>query len=138
MMQRTCQRVVVLCFLLLALVGSIPSLAVEDNTITPKYTGLVDIAPSISISSGTIYCNDVVTVKSKYTANLTWELQQGTGSSFSTVSTWKESGTGTLSLSKMRLAMHGNSYRLRATAKVYDSNGRLVDNVTKYSATITY
>lgn len=110
--------------------------------IQPRYTGLYSLTVSLDIASGgrsTPYGD--VSLRSGYSADLTLELQRSSnGYSWSSVKEWSTSGSGAglVYLDKTYYVTSGYDYRAKCTVKVYDSSNKLVDNVTEYSATVSY
>lgn len=137
--RQSIQYVVVSLILLLSLnAGSIAS-AVTSDPIQPMYVGVVSLFPNVKISSaGIVTCTDTVTLKNGYSADVTWELSYGSGGNLSNHSTWTASGSKNISLNKARYAVHGYSYQLKTTAKVYDSSKKYVETVVKYSPVASY
>lgn len=110
------------------------------TAIEPRYTGLTSLAVSIDIASGGLSTPyGCATIRSGYTADVTLELQRSSnGYSWSTVKEWTSSGSGRIILDKEYFVVSGYDYRSKCTAKVYNSSNTLVDNVTEYSATVSY
>lgn len=140
MKKQTIRCAIILIGLLVIANGStIVAAAQSPTTIEPMYVGIARMIPEISISSsGVITCTDLVKLHDGYSANVTWELESGTGNRLTPKYTWRDSGTGSLSLSAKRDAIHGYSYRLKTSVKVYNSSGTLVDDEVKYSRTVSY
>lgn len=137
MMRYTLQRATITLMLVLITISGISVSAAQTEPLQPQYTGLLDTNPSLTISSGTIFCEDSITIKTGYTADVTWELLGGTGK-LAPITTWTASGSRLLQLNKTRVAISGYSYRLKTNVKVYNSTGKLVDDVTKFSVTVSY
>ena len=91
----------------------------------------------IILGSGTTAL-DLVTIKTGYSANITWTLQGGSGREFKPIATWTSSGGTRHPLDASRIADKGSSYRLKTSIKVYNSSGTLVDDEVKYSSVVTY
>lgn len=136
-MRHMLQRATITLMLVLITVGGISVSAAQTEPLQPLYTGLSRISPNLTISSGTIFCEDTIMVRSGYTANVTWELQGGIDK-LTPITTWTDSGSNILQLNKTRVAISGYSYRLKTNVKVYNSTGKLVDDVTKFSVTVSY
>lgn len=137
MMRHTLQRATITLMLVLIAISGISVSAAQTEPLQPQYTGLVNISPSLTISSGTISCTDYITIKPGYTADVTWQLLGGTDK-LTPIATWTDSGSNVLLLNKTRVAISGYSYRLKTNVKVYNSTGKLVDDVTKFSVTVSY
>lgn len=138
MKDQIAQRVMALLLAVLVLSSGASAIAAGHEEIQPMYVGVVAVGPKITISSsGVIACTDTVSLKRGYTANVTWELYNVTDGE-SRLSRWVASGSGDITLGKERVAIRGNKYLLRTTAKVYNSSKNLVETVKKDSATVTY
>ncbi len=137
--QRATQCIALLVCLIIPLSLGISAKAATTDPMQPMYIGIVSLSPRLVISpSGTISCTDTVSLKNGYSANITWELKHGTGNTLSKLSSWTASGKGEITLSKGRQAIRGYSYQLKATAKVYDSNGNYIETAVKYSSVVSY
>ncbi|BDF68692.1 hypothetical protein CE91St43_26640 [Oscillospiraceae bacterium] len=110
------------------------------TAIEPRYTGLYSLTVSLDIAAGgasTSY--GYALLRSGYTADMTLTLQRSSnGYSWSSVKEWTSSGSGTISLDKTYYITSGYDYRAKCSLVVYDSSNSIVDNVTKYSATVSY
>ena len=62
MKKRSIRMFAVLMGLIVVLGNSTMASAAQSVPIEPMYVGLVKIRPIVTISSGTVYCNDLVTV----------------------------------------------------------------------------
>lgn len=127
--------------MLLALCCITATLSTATATaIEPRYTGLFGAAVSLDIASGGKSTPAVaVTLRNGYTADVTLTLQRSSnGYSWSSVKEWSDSGSTLVSIEKTYYVTSGYDYRSKCTVIVYDSNGSIVDNVTKYSSTVSY
>lgn len=137
--QRAIQCIAFFVCLIFPLSLGISAKAATPEPIQPMYIGIVSLSPRVVISpTGTISCADTVSLKNGYSADVTWELNYGTGSKLSNLSTWTTSGKGEITLSKGRQAIHGYNYQLKTTAKVYNSSGKYVETAVKYSSVVSY
>ena len=68
-----------------------------------------------------------------YEAYVKVELQQYTGSGWTTIKTWTDRYESYAMVSKNYAVMSGYNYRLKLTHKAYDSNGNLIETLTSYS-----
>lgn len=107
----------------------------NTDTIQPYYVGTSGIGCSLSISSGKATCKGYVYLYSGYTSSLTLNLQKYSDGSWKTLKTWTGSGN---SIEKPYYVSSGYQYRVTFTAKVYNSSGTLVDNITRTSPTKSY
>lgn len=127
-------RSVISLLLLLGILGC-TLLAAHAEGISPRYTGLSTLSSSLKISAGGgATCRGSVTLKDGYTADLKVELKQDG----STIRTWTNSGSGTLSAGATYYVMSGHEYVVTTTATVYDSDGNLVGAPSLDSATKSY
>lgn len=114
---------------------------VEPLPVEPMYTGISGIKPSLTISSsGYASCVDTVKLRVGYSADVTWELQRSskTANTWTTQMTWKDSGSGVLSLSKHQFVTSGYKYRLQASVDVYNSDGARVESSVVCSNIVIY
>lgn len=134
------------CALLLALFcvcsTSLSVLALEEPpiTVTPLYTGLVNVQAYLSISgSGKASCTASARLRSGYTGTVTMELQRSTNkTSWSTIQPWTSSGSGTVELSKSYYVTPGYYYQVYVTVQVKTTSGSYVETAYKTSVSVTY
>jgi hypothetical protein len=93
---------------------------------------------SISSSGKSTSYGSVKLSNSTDTVELTLDLQQSSGSSWSTIKTWSTSGSNKVTLEKDWYVASGYNYRLAVTANVYNSSGSLVEIAVAYSAIVSY
>ena len=72
-------------------------------------------------------------VPNGYEAYVKVELQQKNGTSWTTIKTWTDRYEAYAMVSRNYAVMSGYQYRLKLTHKAYDSNGNLIETITKYS-----
>lgn len=102
-----------------------------------RYVGLVEFSANLDINSnGYASCVADIRADLGYTCDATLELQKKSGSSWSKVKTWSSSGR-VNSFDEGRYVVKG-SYRLKASARVFDPSGNCVEDRTTYSTTVTY
>lgn len=68
-----------------------------------------------------------------YEAYVKVELQQKNGTSWTTIKTWTDRYESYAMVSSYYAVMSDYEYRLKLTHKAYDSNGNLIETITKYS-----
>ncbi|MEN6327567.1 MAG: hypothetical protein ABFD18_15355 [Syntrophomonas sp.] len=76
---------------------------------------------------------------SSHTTRLTVGLQKSTGSGWSTIKSWSASATG-ISIAAVEenyYVVYG-TYRVCATARIYNSSGTLLESKSLYSDTVVY
>jgi len=71
-----------------------------------------------------------------YTAGIKIELQQQSGSSWTTIKSWEGSNPWRVLLSNDWYVVKG-TYQLKVTHTSYNSSGQLLETVYKYSKTVT-
>jgi len=111
--------------------------ALPDPPISPQYNYIDAYSVNLTInqSSGIASCSATCYTSSSKTVEIEYNLQRYMGSYWATVKTWTSSGTSYASLSKSWAVYSGYTYRGKATYRVYDSSGNLLETG---SATKTY
>lgn len=111
--------------------------ALPDPPISPqyKYINSYSVVLDINKSSGIASCSATCYALDVDKVEIVYKLQRYTGSSWTTINTWTASGTSYASLSKSATVSSGYTYRGKATYRVYDSAGNLLETG---SATKTY
>jgi hypothetical protein len=134
---------------LMAVFSAVPAYAaaevVQDartqGVITPQYTYISLLNAGLSInSSGKANCIGLASAyDASHTTKLTVELQKSSASGWSTIKSWSASSTGTYvaDVYEDYYVVYG-TYRVCATAKVYNASGTLLENKSAYSDTVTY
>ncbi|WP_368294542.1 hypothetical protein [Dehalobacter sp. TBBPA1] len=136
--------------LLMAIFSAVPAYAAIDEnnistqgsgTISPLFTYILQLNVGLNIdSSGKAACmGDVSLYSGTNRVDLTVQLQKFNGSSWSAIKTWTSSGVGMPGTTILQnYYVVSGTYRVSATAKVYNSSGTLLETVTAYSPTSTY
>ena len=107
-----------------------------EPTVQPRYTGLSYMTVGINISSsGGATCTGYSYTHAGYTASMTLKIQKSSNdSSWSTLKTWSDSSeTRNLAIEKVYYVLSGYYYRTQCIVKVYNSDGKLIETVTKNS-----
>lgn len=103
---------------------------------SPQFTHILFLIPGLDITSaGESTCLGIVALyDSTHTVELTVELQKLNSGSWATIETWSGWGTGMtgVEVEHSHYVVRG-TYRVRATAKVYNSQGKLVETATDNS-----
>lgn len=96
----------------------------QASSIEPRYTTIRSLQGTLDISvQGSATCRGQVRVLSGYTVDLTVELKQdGT-----TIKTWLNSGSGTVTAGGTYYVALGHTYVVTATATVYNANNQIVE-----------
>lgn len=140
-MKHICYRLtcIVAMFLVCVIVLSI-TVSADTGEIEPYYATLLNFSTTLSVSpSGQSKVRGVISlISDDYTADLTTELQQWNNGNWSTIRSWKTRGTEYVESVGYWYVMLGHSYRVHASATVYDQNGKVLERATKNSATVTY
>lgn len=133
---------------LMAVFSVVPAYAANGTSnvrtqglITPQFTYISLLSPGLSIdSSGLATCiGDVTIYNNSYSTVLTVQLQKSTSSGWTTIKTWTSSGTGVAGTELVEYYyVTTGTYRVCATAKVYNAFGSLLETESVYSATVTY
>ncbi|MDD2300010.1 MAG: hypothetical protein PHU69_10270 [Fermentimonas sp.] len=112
-----------------------------QGVITPQFTYISLLSPGLSInSSGKATCTGLASAyDSSHTTRLTVELQKSTSSGWSTIKSWSASATGVsiAAVEENYYVVYG-TYRVCATAKIYNASGTLLESKSLYSNTVTY
>ncbi len=129
--------------LLASMLFTLPAAAANapsEPGISPYYKSVSSIAANLSItSSGKAECYGYIKVTpSTNSFTLTMTLQRLTDGSWTYVTSWATSGTGSSSLSKSYYVTHGYYYRVKLVASVSTSSGSFVEQVTSYSNSVYY
>ncbi|MGI6650037.1 MAG: hypothetical protein ACOX5W_13635 [Bacillota bacterium] len=132
---------------LMTVVCVVPACAAGETTnrtqgvITPQWTYISLLSPGLSINSlGKATCMGLASAyDSSHTTRLTVELQKSAGSSWNTIKTWSASSTG-VSIATVEESYYvvNGTYRVCATAKVYNASGNLLESQSLYSSTVIY
>ena len=143
------RRILSMILVILIAVFSVTPVYAVDRTssvntqeiITPMFTHIWILTPGLAINSSgkATSLGDVTIYNDSYSTVLTVQLQKSSGSYWSTIKTWTGSGTGiTGVLIEEDYYVVRGTYRVCATAKVYDTSGKLLETQSVYSATVTY
>lgn len=108
----------------------------QEPIVQPRYDGATRVSATLSItSSGRADVYGQVVLKPSYTADLTVTLRRDSGSE---VKSWSSSGSGSLKIDKGYYVTSGHDYYTSVSVSVYDSDGTLVDSITKDSSIVSY
>ena len=140
-----CMSILALMTVLAAAVPAYAADGIENagtqGVITPQFTYISFLIPGLSInSSGKASCSGMTsTYNSSHTTKLTIELQKSSASGWGTIKSWSATGPGpnTIDIYKEYYVAHG-TYRVCATAKVYNAYGTLLESQSVCSSTVIY
>jgi len=136
----------VLCWMLIACLAAPTALAAqtqpneqEAESSTTRFARILIYEVDLSISSAglTTSYSRVKLLHSTDTLALTIELQRQNGSKWDLVNSWSTTGSGTVSIEKGWYVSSG-TYRMQATAKVYNSSGTLVETAIATTGNVSY
>ena len=147
MRRKTMKRVLVTVLCLVMTVSFLTPTALaeqheklEEVKNTPDFSRIISFVADLSISSrGLANCYSRVRLaNSTDTVTLTMELQRQNGSSWTRVNSWSTDGSGTVTIERDWFVASGHSYRIQTTARVFNSNGALVETSSATSGTVRY
>jgi len=123
-----------------AYAADVPNLS-SESTLSPNFIAIMSMSAGLDIkSSGKVTCSGLVTPSSRtYSAELTVSLQKSTNNGWSTVRSW--TATGEVydgAYVDTHYYVTSGTYRVRSTAKIYNSSGTLLETESMYSAEKTY
>ena len=115
---------------------SVSAEELEQPTIMPRYTYIMATGVNIYIDESTnITTNDAFFYTyDNYEVQIVCQLQRYNNSKWNTIKTWTASGMRYVDLQESWAVPSGYTYRTYATFKVYDSNGNLVESVSRYDS----
>ena len=129
-MKRPYRRHIFGWFLFLLMLSS-TAFAQAPLNIQPRYEEIMRFDPALTISSsGYAQCSsEIRTFDSSYEIDLTMSLQRSSndGRTWSNVKTWDTSDYGSAALEEGWFVLSGYSYRVKATAEIYDESGDLIE-----------
>ncbi len=95
-------------------------ISVTENLLEWESSGILEVYGGTEVPDG-------------YEAYVKVELQRKDGTSWTTIKTWTDRGGAYAMASSYYAVTSGYQYRLKLTHKAYDSNGNLIETITKYS-----
>lgn len=143
---KNCKKIIALLFAVLLVTSTTTSVLAAGTTgkdapgIETRYEKLSGLTATIDLNSsqGIVSCSSTAKTSSAlYSIDLEMELiQTDTGDE---VASWSVSGGSSVKLlDKPRAVYSGHTYRVKATATVYDANDRVIETAYAYSNTVTY
>lgn len=109
-----------------------------SSFISARYVGMRLFYAELNISNvGLATSSGTIEARSGYTCDATLELQRKQGSSWITVKKWDDSGK-SISFKENWYVTSGYDYRVKLSADVHDTNNKLVESLTTYSAMVEY
>ncbi len=142
MKRRTIRSLAALFAVLCLLTASLSAGAVTNtpSPIQPRWTGASDITADLAMNpGGRAHCCGKVVLRSGYTGDMTMTLQRSTDQrTWSEVTSWSTSGSGTLELEKDYYVPSGYYYRVEVKVDVKNSSGKLIESPSKASSVSAY
>lgn len=127
---------VLLC-VLFGLIGMCSAIA--DNDIQPRYTCTKVINADLVFNDGSASAWGEVIPHDSYETRITVNLQRCDDGTWVSLSVWTGHNTnGKSEAGGTRNISTGHDYRVYVIGKVYDTNGNLLETVTKYSPTVSF
>ena len=106
---------------------------ISANAAEPRYVGVSYVSADLEITSGgRATCNGSCGTRPGYSVDVVMELQQESGSTWTTIKTWSGEGSEVI-LEKNIYVVKGHNYRVMVSADVYNGSGNIVDSLTTYS-----
>ena len=134
-------RILTVVLALCMLTFTFSTVSAATPTVQPRYQRICYFSTSLTISSsGRATCYGSVTPwDTTDIVDLTAELQRAPqGGTWTTIKTWTNSGSVSVSVDKDWYVASGYYYRVRVTADIYTADGTFVEGVTEYSLTKYY
>jgi len=134
-----------LCFLQIVSVSTGVALAAqqtvpEERSSVSRFVRINFFEIDLSISKAGL-SNSFACVSLKHSADtvkLTLELQRQNGTTWNQVKSWSTTGSGIVYIESDWYVSSGYTYRVQATANVYNSSGTLLETVNITSGTVKY
>ena len=109
----------------------------DNDVIQPMNIAITSKNAKITVGNWrALTCEGKTVVTTGYTAGLTVELQEDSGSGWTTIKTWTSKGSTAVNISETYYGSSGCSYRLKNTHRAYNSAGTVVETLYTYSSTI--
>lgn len=112
---------------------AIPAFATENPQVQRRFKHIISFGTSITYGDwGIATCSSSVIIDSGYKVSLTLTLQKSSGNDVGEdVESWSSEGNAEAAISERRALYSKYSYRVKATATVYDLNGNWIENETQ-------
>lgn len=131
------KRVISILLVLAVLVCTVafPASAATSTDVEPLYDHINSVYANLSINKllGIATCTGRINAKKIVPVKVIVRLQQYNEGTWTTVTSWNETGTASVSCTNQYAIYSGYTYRVRVTGYVYDSEG-----VIQESATVTH
>lgn len=125
-----------LLMLLLVFSMALPAFAIETPHVQPRYKHISTFSAEIEYGNwGIATCRSVVTIDKGYQVTLTMSLQRSAGNdSWEDVKTWTDQGYSGARITQQYSLLNKYSYRVLATATVYDLDGNWIETETQMAS----
>lgn len=112
---------------------AIPAFATENPQVQRRFKHIISFGTSITYGDwGIATCSSSVIIDSGYKVSLTLTLQKSSGNDvWEDVESWSSEGNAGAAISERRALYSKYSYRVKATATVYDLNGNWIESETQ-------
>ena len=109
---------------------ALPASAAVIDPVAPQYKKIISITTSFYVDekTGIAHCHADCTAESNVTIKIVGTLQQYSNKSWVYVTSWTETGVGTVDLNEQYAVASGYKYRFIARFYIYDSNGSFVES----------
>ena len=106
-----------------------------DDQISIQNVVIYNASNSLSRSGSSMNCYGKTSVPAGYKASVIVELQKYNGG-WATINRWSATGGISASVSKSYGVESGYKYRVKSTHRAYDSNGKTIETIVKYSGEV--
>lgn len=106
-----------------------------DDQISIQNVVITEATNSLSRSGSSMNCYGKTTVPAGYKASVIVELQKYNGG-WATINRWSATGGISAVVSKSYGVESGYKYRVKTTHRAYDSNGKTIETIVKYSGEV--
>ncbi len=114
---------------------TVPCLAAEDSSVSPRYSHISKVAYDLSINaSGVATCTASCTALSpSYKVKVSCLLQGYTGSTWALLKSWSDTDYSYASVDQQASTRSSwTDYRIKVTFSIYDSSDNQLETVTYY------
>ena len=129
---------VMICCGGIAQAGEAGTQAAGGGVSSPMYIAINSTSSGLTIGTlGKATCSGSTSTQENYLAGVIVELQQYDGG-WTTIKEWSDFDWDVAMLSENWYVAKGYNYRVKTTHYAYRISGKLVEEVTKYSKTVSY
>lgn len=109
--------------------------SIDDHQISIQNVVITEATNALSRSGSSMNCYGKTSVPAGYKASVIVELQKYNGG-WATINRWSATGGINASVSKSYGVESGYKYRVKSTHRAYDSNGKTIETIVKYSGEV--